>query len=445
MSILTKPQVSQGVPAEFELNKVELEALIPNGNYMADSSNWEKIMLHYQSVDGSQQIVVPMDATLIIPKGKFLASEHSQNIFEIEFITILDFDGGKFIIKKDELISSEFKIDFGAKVLWTKDNPSNLLDYGESGLISNNYQGWNNGAIGQEITGDFEIRYNITILSPGPSSGDMMLGYSHSSIDMSQGLSAIGTSKIIYLDQGTSISTYSQGFVNSPSGYIASNKQISLIFSREGSTISYSVKNESNSVITSGIVENSYTGSVFPVAAIYGTGARVNSVSLTNVSPEALPLWDTFSSDIASDGNGELHRTGGSLSWTSGKATKSQAITGDFTLTGSAIRSDTNYPMMIGYSKVPFSTGEYTGEVSSAIYLNLTGTVLFGTGTAVEVTSGSSEINTEYSFSITRVGSTITCIFDGATLFTDNYSGSIYLGAAIRDPNGGIFVSTVLL
>lgn len=122
MAILTKAQVSKGTSSIFSISKNDLLALIPSGNYFEDIANWSKIMLHYQSSDKSQNIVVAMDASIENPNGKFIISETALDNFEIVFVILLDFDGGRLEIPRSSLPTSEFDVSILPPTLLTTRN-----------------------------------------------------------------------------------------------------------------------------------------------------------------------------------------------------------------------------------------------------------------------------------------------------------------------------------
>jgi hypothetical protein len=165
----------------------------------------------------------------------------------------------------------------------------------------------------------------------------------------------------------------------------------------------------------------------FPVASEF------DFASTGGYSPLPPPsfLWDTFYTEIASTGEGELHRTGSSPDWTA-LATNSTPFGGDFDWHGSftAVNVATEN-MMIGYKKslsgIPDANP--ANDVSSSLYIDggVSTTHLYSgaTNTAISV-SGPSYIAGVHTFQITRIGSVITAKIDGVTIFTDSYVGDLY-------------------
>jgi hypothetical protein len=140
MAIITKPSggIFKGTPAEITLNKSEL-ALLPIvllDDYFSVTTNWNKIILSYKSSEGNQQEIVEFDATLSSPTGFFDVSLKARDLFEIQVIKIIDFDGDIFIIPRSELTTSDFDVEF-------LNPPSNLsyttpVTYTQNQQITNN-------------------------------------------------------------------------------------------------------------------------------------------------------------------------------------------------------------------------------------------------------------------------------------------------------------------
>lgn len=112
MSILTKPNVSKGVSAQFSLNKSELlqHPLVENDAYFSDSLNWYRVNIVYKSSEGSQYEIVEFDASQSVPVGSFLVSDKARDEFQVIKIKILDFDGGFLEIPRSQLNSEDFDI-----------------------------------------------------------------------------------------------------------------------------------------------------------------------------------------------------------------------------------------------------------------------------------------------------------------------------------------------
>lgn len=112
MSIITKPSVTKGTPAQFTLNKSELlqHSLVQADPYFSDSLNWYRVNLVYKSTTGSQYEIVEFDASQANPTGTFLISEKARDEFQIQKVQIMDFDGGFLEIPRSNLTSVDFDI-----------------------------------------------------------------------------------------------------------------------------------------------------------------------------------------------------------------------------------------------------------------------------------------------------------------------------------------------
>jgi hypothetical protein len=114
MPILTKNETpAKGQKAEFQLDKAALAAVtsVAADSYFSDSTNWKSVDMIFKSDLGKQRRLVKFDATQAIPISSFYASAKARDIFEIEKITINDFDGDSFVVLRGELTTSEFDID----------------------------------------------------------------------------------------------------------------------------------------------------------------------------------------------------------------------------------------------------------------------------------------------------------------------------------------------
>jgi hypothetical protein len=116
MSIITKPVggILKGIPATITLDKSLLQALpiVVADEYFSDPTNWKRVVLNYKSSEGKQYEIVEFDATVSSPTGTFNVSEKARDVFEIQSINILDFDGGIFTIGRNSLTTVDFDINF---------------------------------------------------------------------------------------------------------------------------------------------------------------------------------------------------------------------------------------------------------------------------------------------------------------------------------------------
>jgi|LakMenEpi03Aug12_release.lakeMendotaPanAssembly.Ray.scaffolds.fasta_scaffold747180_2 hypothetical protein len=114
MSIITKPSsIQKGVPASFSLSKSALAAHpeVVADDYFLDMENWSEVMVVYKSSVGKQYESVEFNATLSNPTASFLVSTHAKDVFEVQLINIIDFDGGILTIYRASLTTSEFDVN----------------------------------------------------------------------------------------------------------------------------------------------------------------------------------------------------------------------------------------------------------------------------------------------------------------------------------------------
>jgi hypothetical protein len=120
MPIVTKPTALfvQGEPLEFTLNKLDLAAhpIVVAHPYFSDASNWNLIYIIMQSTDETQQIIIKFNAEDDPCVGDFEASIVSKDSFEVQFLQIIDFDGGSLLLENEDLVPSEFSVTKAAVV-----------------------------------------------------------------------------------------------------------------------------------------------------------------------------------------------------------------------------------------------------------------------------------------------------------------------------------------
>jgi hypothetical protein len=116
MAILTKPSVVKGQTATFSLSKADLlqHPMVVADSYFSDPDNWYRVNVVYKSSPGSQYEIVEFDASAITPTGSFLVSTQARDLFLLQKLVILDFDGGFFEIPRSELTISEFDVSLVA-------------------------------------------------------------------------------------------------------------------------------------------------------------------------------------------------------------------------------------------------------------------------------------------------------------------------------------------
>lgn len=155
MSILTKPSILKGVPAQLSLNKAELlnHPLVEADSYFSNGLNWNRVNVIFKSSEGSQYEIVEFDASQSTPTGTFLVSERARDQFQVIKIKILDFDGGFFEIPRSSLTVSEFDISLSSSYVRDFSNPNTKQTYESfSGpafpTIENNALSWTPGNLG---------------------------------------------------------------------------------------------------------------------------------------------------------------------------------------------------------------------------------------------------------------------------------------------------------
>ena len=286
--MLTKNPVVKGEPSTFTLTKATLVAhpSLAGDTFYQDTTNWKEVHLVYKSTVGNQPEVVKFtDLSGANPTGTFDVSEKARDAFEIQAILIYDFDGGYKFIPRSSLTIATFDVGASAaggggstSIVWNRVNSTNVLIYGTEGgleLSNPDNNSWAQGFKSTVVAGDFLLQYKTT-----PSAtGNIMLGYAHSDIDMSNALAIFSSdSYVIYLDGNTLIAKYGgPSWVNNPSGSWSANTQYTITMTRVGGLITYTVTGGATNI--SGTIESNYTGSIYPIGTIYSR-ARLDSASV---------------------------------------------------------------------------------------------------------------------------------------------------------------------
>lgn len=127
MAIITKPSIAKGQAATFTLSKSELlqHPMVVADSYFSDSSNWYRVNAVYKSSPGSQYEIVEFDASLTNPFGSFSVSSQARDLFQIQKLVILDFDGGFLEIPRSQLTIADFDISF-IQAFFTVDFSQNI-------------------------------------------------------------------------------------------------------------------------------------------------------------------------------------------------------------------------------------------------------------------------------------------------------------------------------
>jgi hypothetical protein len=114
MPIITKAgSPVKNSPTVFTLNKADLSAVasVAADIYFSDTANWKDVILVYKSSVGGQSEVLRFNASLASPTSIFQVSSKARDIFQIQKITIKDFDGGSFEIPRSALTTADFDVN----------------------------------------------------------------------------------------------------------------------------------------------------------------------------------------------------------------------------------------------------------------------------------------------------------------------------------------------
>lgn len=161
MSILTKPVVSKGTPATFSISKTELaqHPMVTADSYFSNPLNWFRVNAVFKSSVGSQYEIVEFNASQETPTGTFLVSEKARDMFEIQKLQIMDFDGGFLDIPRSSLVASEWDVDISGAYTFEMNyqtrnsiNNSTLFTTPETATTTGSSAIWLVGTYGLRIT-----------------------------------------------------------------------------------------------------------------------------------------------------------------------------------------------------------------------------------------------------------------------------------------------------
>lgn len=177
MSIITKPVLIQkNQTAQFTLSKSNLALIssVSSDSYFSELSNWKEIIIIYKSNLGNQRSVLVFDATLNSPTANFMVSSKARDVFQVQKIIIKDFDNGALEIKRSQLTTADFDIDFSVSfpsgaIAW---DISNKTGTGTATIGSN-------GGITKSSS---TYGYNVNILSTQTITGDGYVEFTYSPI-----------------------------------------------------------------------------------------------------------------------------------------------------------------------------------------------------------------------------------------------------------------------
>lgn len=141
MAIITKPSsMEKGTEYDFTLNISDLlaHANVSGDAYFSTQSNWNRVILHYDSAVGNQPEVLVFENVDSGDSDTASFGVHStaRDIFEIQSVTIRDKQNGYLRIDRDDLVSADFDVDFST--------PTSTGDGFSSTLKSSNWSVTNN-------------------------------------------------------------------------------------------------------------------------------------------------------------------------------------------------------------------------------------------------------------------------------------------------------------
>jgi len=128
MAIITKPvSIDKGTENVITLNKADLasDTKVVADSYFSDQNNWNKIFITYKTPEGNQVNDVAFDASEATPVGSFNPSLKARDTWEVQSITILDFDNGSLKLLRGDLTIGDFDVFLGG-IVDLVDNSSDL-------------------------------------------------------------------------------------------------------------------------------------------------------------------------------------------------------------------------------------------------------------------------------------------------------------------------------
>lgn len=278
MTILTKPgSLTKGTPAALSISKSELAALgvVSGDAYFSDTANWAFVRIIYVSSVGNQRHSAKFDCSESTPASTFITSARARDIFNVESISIVDFDGGSLSVPASALDAAEFRLDYApvpAALSWTKNVPATLADYGiNGGLVSTASGDWTNNAYGAAITGNFTLTYKIQRTSA--AAAQFMIGYD---LDQTADGSSNPNSYRLYL-QADAAAPYDTAWVNTLNVATVNGTENIFIITRVSGLITYSFYN--GTTTTTGTIQSSNSATVYPFVLAYNNLTRLNEAT----------------------------------------------------------------------------------------------------------------------------------------------------------------------
>ncbi|HEY3385826.1 MAG TPA: choice-of-anchor Q domain-containing protein, partial [Saprospiraceae bacterium] len=190
-------------------------------------------------------------------------------------------------------------------IVWSKSVPSNLPDYGtQAGLERTGPVNWATGSESVAIEGDFTLAYTVQIFSAvGVGNGDCMFGYAKIDPNPANILSLGSNGRLLYFDQGYIIYDYNAPWVNQPDVNATIGNTVIFTITRVGGEITFAVTG-ANGGNKYGIIENNYTGPIYPVTTFYNAGCRLNSTILNGGTGSNVPIETNISWEPVTEADG---------------------------------------------------------------------------------------------------------------------------------------------
>jgi hypothetical protein len=456
MTILTNLPVTLtcGTPATVTL---DADQLITDFGivdpYWSNSANWRQCKFVYGSDQASQKTKINFTITTGLLS---LATNAYDGGWLCSGIFITDGLENQIVFQRSEFpTASEF--DFASTGGYDPTPPSFLWDIlfgacttsGNGQLQSSSSSGYNNAAqFSTPMTGDFTFSLIHDASTAGLYSEFTMIGYRRTPIvSLSAGDPSGNVDTAINVDSAAGLYGRYFGSGNTAIDSLilpnTVNRTISkhaLEIKRVGSVITGKV----DGVI---LFTDSYSGTLYLMSMISQTsGSRLLAATLSQTTE-----WDLLFNSTATNGIGSLYNNAGAGTalWANMGRTTTE-ITGDFSFMGQINLTGAQHDAIWGYKKTPVlvANGNPNDAQDSGFYISSSiptyGYQLW-TGpanTAVQVAQENMNSNGIYAFEILRVGSSIVARINGTTVFTDTYSGSIYLGGNINYDTNSFFNMT---
>lgn len=187
MAIITKgSNLEKGNEVEFTLSITDLlaHASVSGDAYFSVQSNWDKVFINYTSAGYQKEILIFNNVDSgTSSAANFGVFSDARDVFEVHSIIIMDKQGGCLKIKRSDLVTADFDVDFGITSSGTAIQWESKLNYvpeADGGLTSTNTESFESGLIYSltpiDTSSDFEIVYNVN----GSMVGYNFLGYSNS-------------------------------------------------------------------------------------------------------------------------------------------------------------------------------------------------------------------------------------------------------------------------